>query len=245
MAHNQPKPIIHHRVTVLVVEDDSDLLQSWVDYLELKGYRVLGANCGKRALEIGMKENPDIILMDWMLPDIQGDEVVEKLRAAGFLHPIVMLTARGDIVSKLQGLSRGADDYWVKPISLKEALARIEAMLRRRFIDKAEGAEITLGKTMIDLSLRKVIHQGGVHIELSHKENEILKFLYLARGKVVSRNDLLTSVWKYTYTPNTRTVDNYIVSIRKKIETDPQKPIYLRTIHGGGYVLDHDGKWGD
>lgn len=239
-SDTEQKPTTHQRATVLVVEDEPQLLQSWIDYLEVKGYRALGANCGKRALELGMKEDPDIILMDWMLPDIQGDEVVEKLRVAGFLHLIVMLTCRGDIDSKLGGLNCGADDYWVKPISYKEALARIEAMLRRRFIDTVEESQVFLGKTKVDFSLRRVTTSNGEHRELNLKENEILKFLYLAKGRVVSRNDLLASVWKFTYAPNSRTVDNYIVSIRKKIEPDTKHPIYLRTVHGGGYVLHHE-----
>jgi len=240
MSDTEQKPTTHQRATVLVVEDEPQLLQSWIDYLEVKGYRALGANCGKRALELGMKEDPDIILMDWMLPDIQGDEVVQKLRAVGFLHLIVMLTCRGDIDSKLGGLNCGADDYWVKPISYKEALARIEAMLRRRFINTVEESEIFLGKTKVDFSLRRVTTPTGEHQELNLKENEILKFLYLAKGKVVSRHDLLASVWKFNYAPNSRTVDNYIVSIRKKIELDAKHPVYLRTVHGGGYVLHHE-----
>jgi two-component system alkaline phosphatase synthesis response regulator PhoP len=242
MSDTEQKPTTHQRATILVVEDEPQLLQSWIDYLDIKGYRALGANCGKRALELGMKENPDIIMMDWMLPDIQGDEVVEKLRASGFLHIIVMLTCRGDIDSKLRGLNRGADDYWVKPISYKEVLARIEAMLRRRFIDTVEETQINLGKTKIDFSLRRVTAPGCDPIELNLKESEILKFLYLAKGKVVSRNDLLASVWKFTYAPNSRTVDNYIVAIRKKIEPDAKHPIYLRTVHGGGYILHHKEK---
>lgn len=240
MSDTKPKPTTHQRTTIMVVEDEPQLLQSWLDYLSVKGYRAIGANCGKRAMELGMKEDPDIILMDWMLPDIQGDEVVEKLRAAGFLNTIVMLTCRGDIDSKLGGLNCGADDYWVKPISYKEALARIEAMLRRRFIDTVEESEIWLGKTKVDFSLRTVTTPSGDQLELNLKENEILKFLYLAKGKVVSRKDLLASVWKFTYAPNSRTVDNYIVSIRKKIEPDAKQPTYLRTVHGGGYVLHHE-----
>lgn len=223
--------------TILVVEDEPQLLQAWLDQLESKGYRALGANSGRRALELGLKEEPDIILMDWVLPDIPGSVVVEKLRASGFLQTIVMLTCRGDIDSKLEGLQCGADDYWVKPISHKESLARLEAIARRRFIETTEETEIHLGNLKIDFAHRTLTYADGEKSELNLKENEILKLLYLSKGKVVSRNDLLASVWKFTYTPNSRTVDNYIVSLRKKIEPDPKNPTYIKTVHGGGYVF--------
>jgi DNA-binding response OmpR family regulator len=174
-----------------------------------------------------------------MLPDGNGIELCRELRAHGFPHSIIMLTAKGEEMDKVLGLEMGADDYMVKPFSLRELLARIHAHLRRSQAREDLQSPVRVGTAEIDFK-RHLLTRDGEVLEISAKELELLRFLVAHRGRVVSRDTLLAEVWGHPQDIVTRTVDNFIVRLRKKIEPDPTHPRYLLTIHGSGYKLVED-----
>ena len=209
------------------------------DNLEIEGYRVISALTLREGREAALKKNPDLILLDLMLPDGNGIELCRELRAHGFPQSIIMLTAKGEEMDKVLGLEMGADDYMVKPFSLRELLARIHAHLRRsQALEDLQGP-VRVGTAEIDFK-RHLLTRDGEVLEISAKELELLRFLVAHRGRVVSRDSLLAEVWGHPQDIVTRTVDNFIVRLRKKIEPDPTHPRYLLTIHGSGYKLVED-----
>ncbi len=219
---------------ILVIEDDRELLEGLVDNLSLEGYKVISAGDGKKGLDLARKESPDLIILDLMLPKLSGEEICKILRQEENLTPIIMLTAKGEESDKVKGLRLGADDYLTKPFSLLELLARIEAVLRRvqkeRIqIDKYQFEDITIDFTRLEAK------KGSREIKLSSKEFSILKFLVSHQGEVIRRETLLREVWGYNVFPSTRTVDNFIAKLRKKIEKNPEKPKHILTVHGIGY----------
>ncbi|MGH8613633.1 MAG: response regulator transcription factor [Gammaproteobacteria bacterium] len=189
--------------------------------------------------EAALKKNPDLILLDLMLPDGEGLALCQELRAHGLALPIIMLTAKGEELDKVLGLEMGADDYVVKPFSLRELLARIHAHLRRRRSREGLHVPVRVGVAEVDFRRHRLTRKGQV-VEMSTKEFEILRFLVAHRGQVVSRDTLLAEVWGHPKEIVTRTVDNFIVRLRKKIEADPTHPHYLQTVHGSGYKLLED-----
>ena len=222
--------------TVLVIEDDAAMRHGLVDNLEIEGYGVYGAGTAREGREIALRRRPDLVLLDVMLPDGDGIELCRRLRMQGFEPPIILLTARGQELDKVVGLESGADDYVVKPFSLRELLARIHAHLRRR--DKRDGATgpVRIGSAEVDFASHQVFRDGQA-LDASSKELELLEFLYRRRGQVVSRDAVLTEVWGRSDDVVTRSVDNFILRLRKKIEPDPARPRYLITVHGTGYKL--------
>ena len=225
--------------TILIVEDDPAMRMGLQDNLEIEGYRVISALTLGEGREAALKKNPDLILLDLMLPDGNGIELCRELRAHGFPQSIIMLTAKGEEMDKVLGLEMGADDYMVKPFSLRELLARIHAHLRRsRALEGLQGP-VRVGTAKIDFK-RHLLTRDGEVLEISAKELELLRFLVAHRGRVVSRDTLLAEVWGHPQDIVTRTVDNFIVRLRKKIEPDPTHPRYLLTIHGSGYKLVED-----
>lgn len=206
------------------------------DNLEIEGYRVLcaGTVCEGRAL--ALRDDPDLIVMDVMLPDGDGMSLCRELRANGVSHPIILLTARGEEADKVTGLKGGADDYVVKPFSLSELLARIHARLRRAS-DMREEPEIARAGLCVADFRRQRLTRDGVELKVSARELALLRYLVRHRGAVVSRETLLTEVWRHQREVETRTVDNFIVRLRRKIEADPGQPRFLITIHGAGYKL--------
>lgn len=225
--------------TILIVEDDPAMRMGLQDNLEIEGYRVISALTLREGRESALKKNPDLILLDLMLPDGNGIELCRELRAHGFPQSIIMLTAKGEEMDKVLGLEMGADDYMVKPFSLRELLARIHAHLRRSQAREGLQGPVRVGTAEIDFK-RHFLTRDGEVLEISAKELELLRFLVTHRGQVVSRDSLLAEVWGHPQDIVTRTVDNFIVRLRKKIEPDPTHPRYLLTIHGSGYKLVED-----
>ncbi|CAK0769209.1 Transcriptional regulatory protein WalR [Gammaproteobacteria bacterium] len=222
--------------TVLIVEDDPAMQIGLRDNLELEGYRVLVAGTLRAGREAVRQERPDILLLDLMLPDGDGLSLCRQLRADGFVQPILMLTARGEELDRLLGFEVGADDYIVKPFSLRELLARVRAHLRRRPTATLTEGPAQVGEALADFR-RHQLSREGQFLEVSAKEMELLRYLVDHRGQVVSRDELLSQVWGYRAEITTRTVDNFIVRLRKKIEANPAEPAYLVTVHGKGYKL--------
>jgi DNA-binding response OmpR family regulator len=219
---------------VLIIEDEPNMVLGLKDSCEYEGYEVSVARDGKEGLEKASIEKPDIILLDVMLPLMSGIDVCRALRASGIETPILMLTARGQEIDKVVGLEVGADDYVTKPFSIKELLARIRAHLRRAAKQVAEIESFTFGD--VELNFKKyTAHKGGMALDLSAREFEILRYLIRRRGEIVTRDQLLDEVWGYDSTPVTRTVDNHIARLRQKIEQDPAEPQHIITVHRLGY----------
>jgi two-component system alkaline phosphatase synthesis response regulator PhoP len=219
---------------VLIVEDDQVMTIALRDGLESEGYTVAVAGDGEAGLRLALEQEFDLVILDVMLPKLSGFDVCRKLRDAGSQIPVIMLTARSLEVEKVLGLKIGADDYVTKPFSLMELIARIEPVLRRT-LKKIETIErYQFGDVFIDFKKHEAT-KGGAALELSPREFKILKCLIEHRGEVVSRDQLLDEVWSYDSFPLTRTVDTHIAKVRQKIETTPNNPRFLITVHGLGY----------
>ena len=224
---------------ILIVEDDRNLLDTLVYNIEKEGYVVISSMNGEEAVESARKEKPDLIVLDIMLPGLNGLEVCRILRRE-MTVPILMLTARNEEVDKIIGLEIGADDYMTKPFSMRELIARIRAMLRRAGITVTQldsvDKTIVIGTLEIDTERHRVA-VSGKELELSPKEYDLLVFLAVNKGFVFNREQLLEKVWGYDYAGDTRTVDVHIRWLRQKIEHDPSNPENLITVRGAGYKL--------
>ena len=222
-----------------MVEDDRNLLETIKYNLTKEGYEVFVAVDGAEALEVARKEKPDLIILDIMLPVIDGFEVCRILRKE-MTVPIIMLTARTDETDRIMGLDTGADDYMTKPFSLRELLARIRALLRRVQISEVKLPEaqaiLTMDDILIDLN-RHQVKVKGKPVELTAKEYDLLVFLVQNESYVFSREQLLEKVWGYDFAGDTRTVDVHIRWLRQKIESDPANPKHLLTVRGTGYKI--------
>jgi len=219
---------------ILIAEDESDLAKGLRDNLQFEGYEVLLANDGEAALQLALQQNPDLLLLDIMMPKLDGLEVCKRVRQAGFTIPILMLTAKSQEIDIVRGLEMGADDYVTKPFSIRELLARIKAALRRTGAGKGLSRVMHIGEATVDLVQGNVERAGETH-HLGHFELEILKMLVENSEKPVERNKLLDVIWGLEGFPITRTVDNHIVSLRRKIEPDPKHPRHIVTVHSIGY----------
>jgi DNA-binding response OmpR family regulator len=230
---------------ILVIEDEPDLRAGLQHNLELEGFKVLTAADGRDGLRKAKEGQAALILLDLMLPGMPGLEVLRHLRETGREIPVIIVSAKGQDRDKVQGLELGADDYLTKPFGLSELLARIRAVLRRT----QTGAKAGVGeKPMVggvmrfpDLVVdwkRYTIVRDGEETQLSRYEAEILRMLIEHRGEVVSRQDLLRKVWGYVHLPTTRTVDNHIARLRKKLERDVENPVHVVTVHGLGYRFE-------
>ncbi len=225
---------------ILVVEDDRNLLDTLEYNLRREDYEVITAVDGEQALESARKENPDVIILDIMLPELSGLEVCRILRKE-MTVPILMLTARNEEVDKIIGLEIGADDYMTKPFSMRELLARIRAMLRRTEMTllqqpAPEEKLLKINELEIDTD-RHLVTFKGKELDMSPKEYDLLVFLATNKGIVFNREQLLEKVWGYDYAGDTRTVDVHIRWLRQKIEANPSKPEKLITVRGAGYKL--------
>lgn len=223
--------------SILIIEDDPAMRMGLQDNLEIEGYRVLSADRAHTGTRTALKEQPDLILLDVMLPDGDGLSICRVLRAQGLETPIIMLTAKGQEIDKVLGLEMGADDYVVKPFGLRELLARIHAQLRRKRAGPGGLLRnVRIGLCEVDFK-RQQIWRDGEELEASAREMDLLKYLVDHAGQVVSRDELLAEIWGHQREIVTRTVDNFILRLRKKIEPDPSNPHYLLTVHGSGYKL--------
>ncbi len=226
---------------ILIIEDDVSILSGLRDVLTFKSYEVLTAEDGETGYAAAREAKPDLIILDIMLPKMDGFTLCKTLRASGNSTPVLMLTAKGDEPDKVRGLDIGADDYVTKPFSLPELLARVRALLRRGQDQGKKGPPDSLKIGEVSLNFKKYeARKGGEVINLSPKEYGILGYLASRAGEVVTRDELLDEVWGYDLYPTTRTVDNHIAQLRSKIEPNPAEPRYLITVHGIGYKLVSD-----
>ena len=219
---------------ILVVEDEPAILMGIRDNLEYEGHEVVSAEEGEAAIQLARDQQPDLIVLDIMLPGTNGYTVCKTLRSEGYGGGIIMLTARKEEVDKVRGLNMGADDYITKPFSVVEFVARVNAVLRRGTRSSEPLARYRFGDVELDF-LNYQASRGGEPLTLTPREFKILRLFVENRGRVISRNELLDKIWGYTIFPTTRTVDNHIVRIRKQIEPSPSTPQYIISVRGVGY----------
>jgi DNA-binding response OmpR family regulator len=224
---------------ILIVEDELNMVQGLKDNLEFEGYEVDTAMEGNQGLQKVLQGQYDLILLDVMLPGMSGFDICKSARKEGVNTPIILLTAKGEEIDKVLGLELGADDYITKPFSLRELLARIKAILRRSPAAKEGSSEseyIRIGNLQVNFKNYLAL-QDNHEIKMTHKEFEVLHYLYKFEGKTIHRDELMSSVWSIDYDITTRTVDNFILKLRQKIETDPNNPKIILTVHGVGYKM--------
>lgn len=224
---------------ILIVEDEPSMRLGLKDNLEFEGYDVDFAVNGEEGLSKILENNYNLVLLDVMLPQKSGFEVCKTVRKRGITTPIILLTAKGEEIDKVLGLELGADDYVTKPFSIRELLARIKAILRRGenfSTDQIKDKLITLGKLQINFPSYSAF-ENNAPVQMSHKEIDVLYYLWKKRNQTVSRDELLNEVWGYEENPTTRTVDNFILKLRQKIEKDHNHPQVILTVHGIGYKL--------
>lgn len=224
--------------SILIVEDEPNMRLGLKDNLEFEGYSVELAEDGAEGLDKILKKPYDLIIMDVMMPKMSGLDACKKAREGGIETPILLLTAKSEEIDKVIGLELGADDYVTKPFSLRELLARIKAILRRVSLRKeaVKTTETKIGRLTVNFDTYTSNDQNG-QVRMSHKEYAILQYLLSRKNETVSRYDLLEKVWGYEESPTTRTVDNFIVKLRQKVENDPNDPRIILTVHGTGYKL--------
>jgi len=219
---------------ILVVEDDPAILRGLNETLKRESYEVLTAADGEAGYRLVREKNPDLVILDLMLPKLSGYEICRKMRSDGVNTPILMLTARGDEGDRVLGLDLGADDYVSKPFSLRELMARVRALLRRARPAPALLNELRVNDATIDFRSYEA-QKGGEPLEMTRREFQVLRMLASRPGEVISRSELLDQVWGLDAYPTTRTVDNHIASLRAKLESDPAEPAHILTVRGVGY----------
>ena len=219
---------------ILIIEDDSSILRVLRDNLTFEGYNVLTASNGIKGFDLALRKEIDMLLLDIMLPGMSGYEICTRLKIERPEIPIIMITARGAEMDKISGLDVGADDYVTKPFSMQELMARIRAVFRRYNLGTSIPDQVSFGEVKLDFKKFQAFVNDS-EIKLSSKEMAIMKYLIQHKGDVVHRHDLLEEVWGYNVMPTTRTVDNFIHELRKKLEEDPSKPKHIISIRGIGY----------
>lgn len=219
---------------ILLIEDDPAIRLAVSESLVTEKFNVTEAENGEKGLSLALKGNHDLIILDLILPDIDGIEICKTLRANDIRIPIIMLTSRKDDIDKILGLEIGADDYITKPFNMRELLARIKALLRRVTFDTSKIDKYSFGNIQVDFKKFEVTKNGNP-VKLSATEFRILHYFVQHEGEVISRDKFLDDVWGYDAYPTTRTVDNFILSLRKKIEDNPAEPKHLITVHKIGY----------
>jgi DNA-binding response OmpR family regulator len=222
---------------ILVVEDEPDMAAGLQDAISLEGYKVVATGLGKEAINITKSGRVNCMILDLMLPDCDGFKVCQEVRAFDPNIPIIMLTARGQEVDKLRGFKVGADDYITKPFSVAELLVRIEAVMRRsRAAGEKTPDTFKIGESIVNLKLQTITTKGKVQ-PIGYYEAEIMRLLYEKANQPISREEILDRIWGIEANPTNRTVDNFIVKLRKKVEKDPASPRRILTVYGQGYKL--------
>lgn len=221
--------------TVLIIEDDSTMLRGLKDNFAYAGYNVLTAADGEIGLNAALDAKPDLIILDIMLPKINGYEICRLIRKEKFDMPIIMLTAKGEESDIILGLNLGADDYVTKPFSIKELLARAAAFLRRR--KQKEKDSYKFGDFLLDIPARR-LSKKGKEIKLSPKEFRLLELFVKKQGKALTRDEILNAVWGYNSFAGHRSVDRFVTTLRNKIEPNPQKPAFIQTLREVGYKFE-------
>ena len=224
---------------ILIVEDELSMVKGLKDNLEFEGFETDTAMDGNLGLQKVLQNKYDLIILDVMLPGVSGFDICKGARKEGVNTPIILLTAKGEEIDKVLGLELGADDYITKPFSLRELLARIKAILRRPPIGKEGSVEpeyIDIGNIKVNFK-NYIALKGKNEIKMSYKEFEILHYMFMNAGKIIQRDDLMSDVWSIDYEVTTRTIDNFILKLRQKIEVDPNNPKIILTVHGVGYKM--------
>jgi DNA-binding response OmpR family regulator len=221
--------------TILIIEDDAAMLRGLKDNFEFKGYGVLTAADGEEGLNTALNKKPDLILLDIMLPKINGYEICRLIRKENLTMPIIMLTAKGEESDIILGLNLGADDYVTKPFSIKELLARVEAFLRRS--RQTEQDVYEFGDYRLDIPARKLTCKGN-EVKLSPKEFRLLEYFVKKPGRALTRDDILNMVWGYDSYIGSRSIDRFVTTLRNKIEPDPHNPTFIHTIREIGYKFE-------
>jgi DNA-binding response OmpR family regulator len=227
----------NHGETILIIEDDKSLREGLAMNFQIQGFNVVTAKDGEEGMKKAFNANPDLIVLDLMLPFFSGLDILTELREKNELVPVLILSARNNMDHKIEGLGLGADDYVTKPFELPELLARAKAMLRRKRVNHLTERELAFGDIIIDLNERKV-RVGKGEVALSAKEFDLLCLLAGAPGRPYSRDAILNRVWGWDFDGTTRTVDNFIMSLRKKIEANPAKPKHIITVRQVGYRFE-------
>ncbi len=222
------------KTRILIVEDEPAMVAGLRDNFEYEGYEVISASDGVEGLERALAEEPDLIVLDVMMPRMSGLDVCKQLKAKKPSLPIIMLTARGQEVDKVVGLELGADDYVTKPFSIRELMARVKAVLRRASPHSPEPEIYKFSDVEVNVRRNEVMRNGS-RVELSAKEFALLAYFVAHPAETLSRDRLLDAVWGYENYPNTRTVDTHIVHLRQKLEPNPEEPRFILTVHGTGY----------
>jgi DNA-binding response OmpR family regulator len=222
--------------TILIIEDEPHIVLGLKDALEFEGFRVVTASAGKEGVAVYRQERPNAVLLDLMLPDVNGYQVCEDLRRYDAFLPIIMLTARSQEADKIRGLDAGADDYVTKPFSVGELVARIRALFRRT-TRAPESLSFKIGSLTVNVSAHQLQKGSGKPVMLSFYEVELLRLLHERLGQPVSRDEILNKIWGVEANPTNRTVDNFIVKLRKKLEKQPENPEHILTVYGYGYKL--------
>lgn len=222
--------------TVLIIEDDPSILLGLQKNLKFEGYDVLTAGDGERGLELAIDRPPDLIILDIMLPKISGFEICKTLKKNNIQVPIIILSAKDQEIDKIMGLDLGADDYVTKPFNIRELIARINAVMRRKRRYEQQGVpeRFKFGRLTLDLKGQTLLKDGDP-LETSVREFKLLKFFVENRGKVLDRKEILNKVWGYDYFGTARTIDNFITKLRQKVEDDPDNPKHIVTVRGVGY----------
>jgi DNA-binding response OmpR family regulator len=225
------------RKTILVIEDEPQIVMGLRDALEFEGFKVASAGRGKDGLALARSEGPDAVVLDLMLPDMNGYTVCEEIRRHSPFVPIIMLTARSQETDKIRGLDAGADDYVTKPFSVNELIARIRAIFRRAARGTGSALDVLdIGEAQVNFAAHTLTLHGEKQ-QLTFYEVELIRLLAERAGNPVSREEILSKIWGLDAAPSNRTVDNFIVKLRKKLEKHPDKPQHILTVYGFGYKL--------
>jgi DNA-binding response OmpR family regulator len=223
-----------NRTRILIIEDEPAMVAGLRDNFEYEGYEVISAADGVSGLERVFADDPDLVVLDVMMPRMSGLEVCKQVKARRPSVPIIMLTARGQEIDKVVGLELGADDYVTKPFSIRELMARVKAVLRRVSLQVSAPAVYRFGDVEVNIRGNEV-RRAGKPVELSTKEFALLAYFIAHPAETLGRDRLLDEVWGYENYPNTRTVDTHIVHLRQKLEPNPEEPRFIVTVHGSGY----------
>jgi two-component system, OmpR family, alkaline phosphatase synthesis response regulator PhoP len=220
---------------ILVVDDEAHLAEGIRENLEAEGYRAQVAHDGRAGLARVRDQHFDLVLLDVMMPNMDGLELCAQMRREGLQMPVLFLTVKNDVADRVRGFEAGGDDYLAKPFHLQELLLRVAAILRRSSWYQASGAALHFAGNRIDFQTYEARAWDGSEHALTHKEAMILKMLAERAGKIVTREEVLDRVWGYEVFPSTRTIDNFIVRLRKRFERNPEEPVHFHTVRGVGY----------
>jgi len=228
----------NHDTVILLVEDEENLHEALKLNLELEGYQVVSAQDGMQALKALQNQYFDLMILDIMLPEMDGIEVLEAIRIQNNNLPVLVLSAKNTSADRVLGLKKGADDYLTKPFNLEELLLRVQKLIEKnkKLLDKETIGDVyQFGKNSVDFRAQEAVNKNGEHIQLSKKEAMLLKLLFENKNEVVPREKILQTVWGYNVYPTTRTIDNFILSFRKYFEEDSRNPRYFHSVRGVGY----------